>query len=279
MRSDHGRSVLIAGAATAVLAGALLAPAAAGAAAARPIPVVRATLGAHVSLSRTHLSPGRVTFEVHGLKGEHTLQILSLHKGYALGQAEQDFGAAFGGNVAAVRRIDAGVSFKGGVPGRPRRPGHVTMYLSAGTYYALDLDGNAITRFTVAGAAVTRRTVSTNSRVTMLTYGFDAASRLARRGEMRLTNTSDQPHFLVIQQVKPGTTATQVRSYFASGAQADPPWLLKASTSTGVLSPTKTEAFSYSLPAGRYVLACFWPDDETGMPHAAMGMWKLVTLH
>jgi hypothetical protein len=23
---------------------------------------------------------------------------------------------------------------------------------------------------------------------------------------------------------------------------------------------------------------CFWPDDETGMPHAFMGMWKLISL-
>jgi len=25
-------------------------------------------------------------------------------------------------------------------------------------------------------------------------------------------------------------------------------------------------------------VACFWPDYFTGMPHAFMGMWKLVTL-
>jgi hypothetical protein len=30
------------------------------------------------------------------------------------------------------------------------------------------------------------------------------------------------------------------------------------------------------VPAGKYLLACFWPDDDTGMPHFFMGMWKLV---
>jgi hypothetical protein len=32
------------------------------------------------------------------------------------------------------------------------------------------------------------------------------------------------------------------------------------------------------MPAGRYVVACYWPDDDTGMPHAFMGMFKLITL-
>ena len=32
------------------------------------------------------------------------------------------------------------------------------------------------------------------------------------------------------------------------------------------------------LPPGKYLVACFWPDYFTGMPHVAMGMWKLVTI-
>jgi hypothetical protein len=35
---------------------------------------------------------------------------------------------------------------------------------------------------------------------------------------------------------------------------------------------------SYDLPAGEYLLACFWPDRFTGMPHFFMGMWKLINL-
>jgi hypothetical protein len=58
----------------------------------------------------------------------------------------------------------------------------------------------------------------------------------------------------------------------------NPRWVLKANTSTGTISPNRAETFSYHLPAGKYLLACFWPDDETGMPHILMGMWKLVEL-
>jgi hypothetical protein len=53
---------------------------------------------------------------------------------------------------------------------------------------------------------------------------------------------------------------------------------MKAEADTGVLSPGKSQLFSYHLPAGKYFIACFWPDYFTGMPHFLMGMWKLVTI-
>jgi hypothetical protein len=45
-----------------------------------------------------------------------------------------------------------------------------------------------------------------------------------------------------------------------------------------VLSPGRHADISYRLPAGTYMLACFIADDQTGMPHAVMGMHKVVTL-
>jgi hypothetical protein len=72
------------------------------------------------------------------------------------------------------------------------------------------------------------------------------------------------------------STVRQVRRALRS--QQQPPWLLKANTSTGVLSPNRREVFHYNLPAGPYLLLCYWPDDDTGMPHYLMGMWKLVNL-
>jgi hypothetical protein len=35
---------------------------------------------------------------------------------------------------------------------------------------------------------------------------------------------------------------------------------------------------TYNLPRGTYVLICFVSDEETGMPHALMGMHKVVIL-
>jgi hypothetical protein len=45
-----------------------------------------------------------------------------------------------------------------------------------------------------------------------------------------------------------------------------------------VLSAGQQAELTYSLPPGTYVLLCFIADDVTGMPHADMGMHKVVTL-
>ena len=95
---------------------------------------------------------------------------------------------------------------------------------------------------------------------------------------VKFANQADQPHFLVIQRVKDSTTNAKVRKFINSGGQGNPSWVLKASTESGVVSPGKSQLFRYDLPAGKYLVACFWPDYFTGMPHAFMGMWKLVTL-
>jgi hypothetical protein len=46
----------------------------------------------------------------------------------------------------------------------------------------------------------------------------------------------------------------------------------------GVISSHYGQTLHYRLPAGRYLMMCFWPSKDTGMPHAMMGMWKLVQL-
>ena len=45
---------------------------------------------------------------------------------------------------------------------------------------------------------------------------------------------------------------------------------------TDVLTPGKALKLSYALRAGTYVLMCFVADDREGMPHAFMGMHKVV---
>ena len=35
---------------------------------------------------------------------------------------------------------------------------------------------------------------------------------------------------------------------------------------------------AYNLPKGTYVLMCFVADDMTGIPHAFMGMHKVIKL-
>ena len=43
-----------------------------------------------------------------------------------------------------------------------------------------------------------------------------------------------------------------------------------------VLTPGKALKLTYRLHRGTYVLMCFVADDQDGMPHAFMGMHKVV---
>jgi hypothetical protein len=245
-----------------------------------PTVVARMT-SKHIQLSvGNHMRAGRVMFKVVTRdKRNHDLQLLRLHRGYTAQQAQADFGKAFSGDVAAVRRIDANITFLGGAPAKVGKPGWFSVKLHANRYMVVDQNGPAMTALTVRGTAPKRPGVPHSSRILALSYGFDPSlTTMPASGWTLVGNHSDQPHFVVINRIKESTTRKMVHRYFKSGSQKPPPWGLRANTSTGVISPYKNETLHYDLPAGKYLLMCFWPDDDTGMPHAYMGMWRIVTL-
>jgi hypothetical protein len=94
-------------------------------------------------------------------------------------------------------------------------------------------------------------------------------------------NTTDEIHEMAIQPVKPGTTDAQIQAYFdalAHGQQPPSPFTGPPS-GLGAISADHTALVqAENLPAGRYVLLCFVPDDENGIPHAFLGMHKVVQL-
>jgi hypothetical protein len=231
----------------------------------------------HVSSKSIHA--GTVEFTVLSTDQHvHQLQVFRLHKGYSLRQAGSDLPKAFRGNVKAIRRVDHRITFRGGAAARPHKPGAFALDLAAGRYTLFDVDGNAIASLRVHGKASSHPTVPHQGQITTFTYGFGVDGKLAAKGSVRLRDVSDQPHFVQIQRVKESTTRRQVSRFVRSGGRGKPSWMLHGGTGTGVMSPNRHQVVSYDLPAGKYLLACFWPDDETGMPHFFMGMWKLVHL-
>ena len=108
---------------------------------------------------------------------------------------------------------------------------------------------------------------------------WGGASQLPMKGRFAFKNKADEPHFVVLQQVVEGTTTDQVLSYLQSGDEAPPPWGLQAGMETGTLSPGHSMTVDYDLPAGQYVVMCFFPDPKMGgMPHALMGMLRMIHL-
>jgi hypothetical protein len=244
------------------------------------------TVVVHMSESGIHLSvghrlhAGRVLFRVRTHDGGHDLQLARLHTGYTLSDADRDFRAAFqNGDVHAIRRLDRNITFLGGASTRPGHPGAFAVNLHAARLVVFDQDSSALTRLRVFGTPPRRPIVAASSQVTAFSYGFGVSKQtLPPSGWTRVRNISDQPHFVVLQHVKNRTTHRMVARFLKSGAHRNPSWGLKAHTSVGVMSPNRGEVFHYTLPDGKYLMACFWPDDDTGMPHIYMGMWRLIQL-
>lgn len=237
----------------------------------------------HMTKSRIRLSDstvraGAITFHPVSNDGKyHLMQLARIHKGYSVQQAGADLNKAFQGDVKAVRRIDHNISFRGGAPApKSGDRGRVTVTLTKGHYVVLDQDGNGLAMLTVRGTAQGKPAARHDGVVTANSYNFTVGGHLPASGDVVFRNVSDQPHFVEMQRVKEGTTRRQVARALHSNKQ--PSFALRANTDSGVLSPYRHEVLHYNLPAGEYLLACWWPDDDSGMPHALMGMWRLVQI-
>jgi hypothetical protein len=256
--------------------------AASPAVAAAPVPTVVVHVNSkHVSLSTgNRLHAGRTMFKVVTGKGDHTLQIARLRNGYSLAQAGSDLPKAFSGDVKAIRRVDRNIVFRGGAETRPGKPGWFAVSLPPGQFVFTDQNSNAFTIVKVFGKSPVRQRVPTHGRlITAYTYGFVThPATLPHAGWLQFRNRADQPHFVEFQHVKPGTTNAQVRRAFKHPSQGQPSFALPGSYGFGVLTQGQSSAQYINLRPGKYLIACFWPDFRTGMPHAFMGMWKLLNL-
>jgi hypothetical protein len=289
-RTYRARAAVAAGA-TAVIAGSGLAMTVTTAAqAATSLPTVTATMsaskitlsggGVTTSNGTYVLHAGRYRFHVVSVSGDHALQIARFKNGYTAQQAQQDFQAVDNGSVAAVRRIDHGVVFRGGADATgPKHPADMVVTLQKQSYFLTDFNGNANAPLNVTGTLPsTLPAMPFNSSYIAYSYGWGVSAHLPAKGYVRFINHADQPHFLVLQHVKSTTTSAMVSKFIKSGANGNPTWGLRESADSGVLSPNYTQTVKLNLPAGRYLVMCFFPDYFTGMPHFMMGMWKLVNL-
>ena len=105
---------------------------------------------------------------------------------------------------------------------------------------------------------------------------FGGNTTLPAKGTIHFANEStESPHFLNLQQVKPGTTRKDVISALEGNG---PPPFLKGVAGTDALSNGQSMDLHVHVPAGTYAEMCFFPDPKTGDPHAFMGMVRIVHL-
>lgn len=227
-----------------------------------------------------NLRPGRVTLSV---KGNGVVELAMFKRGYDATDFVTDvnkYGAK--NDIKALKHALANTLILGGFQGG----GSGTVVLPrAGSYtpFALGQRGVVLGDPIVArGAKRSSSVPKTDGRILATTGpAWGGSSMLPASGRFLFKNKGDTdvPHFVVLQQVVEGTTTDQVLEFLQSGDEGQPPWGLPGGMETGSISPGKSMTVDYDLPAGQYVVMCFFPDPKTGgMPHALMGMLEMIYL-
>ncbi|NUR04288.1 MAG: hypothetical protein HOY79_49640 [Streptomyces sp.] len=227
----------------------------------------------------------------------HALQGFQLNKGVTLAQVESEFKRVVSSNPAtdasAIRALERDVTAVGGPTVDPATAVSATLPLTAGTYYFFDFS----TLF-APGQPVRFLKVSVTGRF--------ANNEPRHHGEIIQTERNGKPRFIVpahlnlndtflvrndtktefheavFQQVKPGTTDTDVQAAFDATAHGKKPpsnpFTEQAMRGAGALSPGRSQLLHFEPSAGLYALLCFIPDDQSGLPHAFEGMHQVVRL-
>jgi hypothetical protein len=104
---------------------------------------------------------------------------------------------------------------------------------------------------------------------------------------MKVTNSGAQPHIMVILTMPAGMTTADFQSVLQAEITGTPmagptPAFDQNSFQTvagfEVLSTGNSLWLPVHLDPGTYGVACFIPDKDTGLPHAAMGMAQVITV-
>ena len=231
----------------------------------------------------TEIRPGVTKFTISSRRAAG-FQIVQAAEGYTKAQLMRDVNAGLGNNrMKALRRFEANVTLLGGMSSTSTKPATMSVNLDAGTYWALDtmpqnLEAAKILTFEVAGESVGGRLAGHVIRATgEHTWGKMTPS-IPTTGRIWFQNRSDAPHFIALSKLAKGKTMKDFRAWIEglkAGNETPPPVNFDVSLDTGVISGGKSMSLKYRLPAGRYVLTCWWPDsDMGGMPHALMGMYR-----
>lgn len=265
-----------------------VAPAGASRAELAPTPTLKAVIsksGVDVS-GPTSFRPGWVKLTTVARSTGGQMELVRFRGDYGFKDLKADVATIFSAGPDSLKAINHLVRHTRfyGAPGA--NPGSRTdgwALLDRPATYVLFLFGETgpsnPTRLHVRGTKAHRAAPQSDARV-VATEGrrWRGDTALPAQGAITFVNRADfSPHFVSLQHVAAGTTRKQVIDC-VNDPECTFDFGREGSADTGSLSPGHRFVFSYSLPPGTYALMCFFPDPETGMPHAAMGMVRMVTL-
>jgi hypothetical protein len=242
----------------------------------------------------TTFPAGRVSVTLENARTKHDAGVAvgQLAAGYHWGDLRSDLKTAFtnlfaphGSKKKGLKALNHAIDHitaYGGIYAHKGDTSHATLLLpSAGTYIVFDDSGNLPKRpnfITVTSPSGPQTLPAADGNVVAKTNRRFSGDRvLPAKGTINFTNEStESPHFLELAHVKQGTTRKQVINSFQSNGRPD--FVLPGLMDTDILTTGQSMNYHVNLPPGEYVQMCFFPDPKTGMPHALMGMVRIVHL-
>ena len=179
----------------------------------------------------------------------------------------------------------------GGVSILPGQANQVVLDLKPGDWIAWGGNPDASQKpvaFKVTGEMPTDLAApESNATITLSDFAINVTAGKLQAGHniVKLENTSAQPHFLDLQKGPDGMTKEQVKGALNAemtgtpvAGGLDPNKDFTPIVSTTTQSAGTTMWIAFDLEPGTYGAFCFFPDKDTGMPHAYMGMYNIFTV-
>jgi len=222
------------------------------------------------------LDAGRVKVQV---KGRGTAEIVMFDRGYDMRDFKKDVARVDKGNIKALKRALAKTTFLGGF----EAGGSGTVVLpKAGDYSVFSFASRGHGEFHAAARRKAPTPDVDGKIIARAGPKWGGSNHLPAKGTFKFKNADKTvPHFVILQQVAEGTTTDQVLEALQNEGPNSPPpaFMLPAGLETASISSGRSMTVNYDLPPGQYVVMCFFPDPNMGgMPHALMGMLKMIHL-
>jgi hypothetical protein len=261
---------------------------------------IQVSLGANGIKAPHDGQGGLVTFHVRTDDAAgRQLQVLRPHAGVSIDKVLDDLRNAINENdptvsAAGISAVRDDAEALGGAFVTPAVSESFTTPISAGTVYLLDFtaffqnpsapvirtvelcDGPSGTLAEFPDGIVIQHETADGPR-------FQADNVDLADGSYLVHNESDEIHEMELQPVPAGTTDADIQAQFDAILAGNPPppnMQQPPAYGLGAISPGHSALLhAEHLPAGTYVLLCFIPDDTSGLPHAFLGMHKVVVLH
>lgn len=224
-----------------------------------------------VTMSDQKFHPGVTEFRV--VKTAHKGSSLVILETKDLDRSFQLLGKAFGGgpgSADAMKKFDNSATlYGGGAVGT-----HWQVKLSKGSYYMLDTKTNKLTTFKLNGENRTAKFAHPDSEIWATPQNQWGTSGDLSGPWVSFTNKAHEIHFMEADRVAKSTTSKDVKKALMSNKQ--PKWIRPGGFFFDVQSPGVKTVHRQDIDKGKYLLVCFMPSEEQdGVPHALMGMWRL----